>query len=310
MRTGIILICAWYISAIFNAEAAGKPFDIRTARATIEKLAPLHKRMASPNPGEWLSMHAEAGQTFEEYVVSRPRRPTAERNIIYIQPLGDFTREQSNIVCQTAEYLEHYFNVPVRICKARPLSEIPEKARRTHPFWGDKQILTTYVLHEMLKPELPKDAAVFISFTAEDLWPGKDWNFVFGQASLRERVGVWSIYRNGNPAAGSNEYKSCLARTLKTAVHETGHMFSMKHCTAYECCMCGSNSREESDRRPLALCPECMAKICWATNANAEERYRSLMAYCEKNGLEKEAVFFKKSIKILVTEPEPEGKAQ
>ena len=46
---------------------------------------------------------------------------------------------------------------------------------------------------------------------------------------------------------------------LITATHETGHMFSMLHCTAYECCMCGSNHREESDRRPVYLCPECTA---------------------------------------------------
>ena len=48
-----------------------------------------------------------------------------------------------------------------------------------------KQILTTHVLGEVLKPRLPKDAAAYIAFTASDLWPGEGWNFVFGQATLR-----------------------------------------------------------------------------------------------------------------------------
>ena len=38
-----------------------------------------------------------------------------------------------------------------------------------------------------------------LAITAFDLWPGPGWNFVFGQASLTERVGVWSMARNGDP---------------------------------------------------------------------------------------------------------------
>ncbi|MGE5192634.1 MAG: Zn-dependent protease, partial [Deltaproteobacteria bacterium] len=64
------------------------------------------------------------------------------------------------------------------------------------------------------------------------LKPGEGWNFVFGQASLSDRVGVWSIYRFGNPEKSADDYKLCLRRTLATAVHETGHMLGIKHCTA------------------------------------------------------------------------------
>ena len=34
-------------------------------------------------------------------------------------------------------------------------------------------------------------------------------------------------------------------------MHETGHMFSMRHCTKYECLMSGTNHMGETDRRPL-----------------------------------------------------------
>ena len=132
-----------------------------------------------------------------------------------------------------------------------------------------------------------------------DLWPGEDWNFVFGQASLRERVGVWSIYRNGDPDESDAAFRLCLRRTLKTATHETGHMFSMMHCTLYECNMCGSNHRAESDRRPLALCPHCLAKLCHATGAKPAERFERLITFCEANGLKPEREFYAKSLQAL-----------
>ena len=157
---------------------------------------------------------------------------------------------------------------------------------------SDKQILTTHVLYEMLKPTLPDDAAACLALTSSDLWPGEGWNFVFGQASLRERVGVWSIYRFGDPDESQAAFRLALLRTIKVATHETGHMFSMLHCTMYECNMCGSNHREESDRRPLTLCPECVAKVAWATDADLVRRYTSLEVFACEHGLEDTAERF------------------
>ena len=124
-------------------------------------------------------------------------------------------------------------------------------------------------------------------------------------ASLRERVGVWSIFRNGDPDAGDAAYRLCLLRTLKTAAHETGHMLSMRHCTAYECNMCGSNHRGESDRRPIACCPECVAKICWACDADPIARYRRLAAWCRAQGLADEARVYTRFADALSAAPGP-----
>ncbi|MCX7804263.1 MAG: archaemetzincin [Planctomycetota bacterium] len=263
------------------------------------RLRPLHVPLGKPGPHDWLARHREPGQTFREYVASRPTLPRGRRTVIFIQPIGGFGKEQWRIVGLTAEYLGICFHLPVRTRDAVPLDSIPARARRVHPAWGDRQILTGYILEEVLKPHLPDDAAACLGLTASDLWPGEGWNFVFGQASLSERVGVWSLYRNGDPAAGEEGFRLYLLRTLKTAAHETGHMFSMLHCTAWECNMCGSNHREESDRRPLWECPECMAKICWAAGAAPAERYRRLAAFCAASGLEKERAFYEKSFKLL-----------
>jgi archaemetzincin len=219
--------------------------------------------------------------------------------VIYVQPLGDFTSKQRKVVELSADYMSRYFNRPVRIRDDVPLAVIPDRARRVHPIWGDRQILSTYVLNDVLRPQLPRDAAACIAFTASDLWPGEGWNFVFGQASLRHRVGVWSIYRNGDPEAGDDEFRLCLKRTLKTATHETGHMFSMRHCIAYQCNMCGSNHREESDRHPLYLGPECLAKVCWATGADPVDRFTGLASFCRTHGLKEEAEYFEKALTVL-----------
>ena len=127
------------------------------------------------------------------------------------------------------------------------------------------------MLDQVLRPRLPADASTYLALTTSDLWPGEGWNFVFGQASLNQRVGVWSIARNGDPHGDEHGLPLCLLRTLKTASHETGHMFSMPHCTLYECNMCGSNHRQEADRRPLWLCPCCLAKLCHATGSRTRE---------------------------------------
>lgn len=279
--------------------AAGRNGRVAAIQRAMERLRPLHTPLGEPKPGEWLYHHDEPGQTFEEYVAADPVGPTKARHTVYIQPLGDFSPAQRKVVDLTAEFIGLYYGLPVTVKDALPLSVIPAKARRTHPTWGVKQILSTYVLRKVLRPRLPDDAMACLAFTASDLWPGEGWNFVFGQASLRHRVGVWSIHRNGDPEAGPAEFRLCLLRTMKTGVHELGHMFSMRHCTAYECVMCGSNHRAEADSRPLAACPECAAKIWWITGADPADRYRNLAAFCKDHGLTEQAAFYETSRQAL-----------
>jgi archaemetzincin len=223
---------------------------------------------------------------------------SGERRVLYIQPLGDFTATQRRIVTLSAEFMGLYFNTTAKVCEDIPISVVPEEHRRPARGFGP-QTRSTYVLDDLLKPRLPKDAAALIAFTSSDLFPEDSWNFVFGQASLRERVGVWSLARYGDPDKSAAALRLCLLRTIKTATHETGHMFSMYHCILYECNMCGSNHMQESDAKPLALCPECQAKLCWATGADPVEQFKKLGAFCKDHGLDDEAAFYQKSLDAL-----------
>jgi archaemetzincin len=264
-----------------------------------KKLQPIGKKLGKPQPGDWLASHKEEGQTFDEYLRAHPVRKSDKLKTIYICQIGEFTADQKKIIDCTREYLEIYFATPVKIRKTLALADIPEKAKRTHPKWGDKQILSTYVLEEVLQPDRPDDALAYLAFTSSDLWPGGGWNFVFGQASLRERTGVWSIYRNGNLAKDADAFRLCLRRTLGTATHETGHILTMQHCIAFECNMNGSNSLPEADRQPLHPCPVCFRKLCWNLQVDPAEQCRKLKAFYVKSELKDEVDWCDRATELL-----------
>ena len=158
-----------------------------------------------------------------------------------------------------------------------------------------RQLRTGWIMDKLLKPVLPADAAALIAFTNEDLYPDTSMYFVFGQASLEDRVGVWSLYRLDDDA----DFDRFRDRTMKIAVHEVGHMFSMRHCTKYECVMSGTNHLAETDRRPIDACPECMAKIAWMTNESPAERYERLVEFARRNALKEAATDFEKKLKAV-----------
>lgn len=89
-----------------------------------------------------------------------------------------------------------------------------------------RQLLTTWLMNDVLKPRRSAKAAALLGFVANDVWGGPDWNWQYGQASLSVRVGVWSLFRNGGPHGDDAEKMLCLVRTMKTAVHEKGHILA------------------------------------------------------------------------------------
>lgn len=234
--------------------------------------------------GDWLKSFKEDGELFEEYIVDNPTLPTKERNKIYIQPIGKFTEKQKEIIGLTAEYMRAFYKLPVELNVFKPLGKVPNDMERISTYKEQRQIKTGLFLNKLLPKMLPDDAAALICFTNYDLFPSDGFNYVFGQASLSKRVGVWSLWRFGNPEKSVEDYNLFLKRTLKVGMHETGHMFSINHCTKYECLMSGSNHLQETDRRPLDVCPEDMLKIAWAMDYEPLERYENLAKFWEKQG--------------------------
>jgi archaemetzincin len=276
-----------------------RPADAEDLYPEVEdRLRPLAEPLPAPRSGDWLAVHPEPGQTFAEYLAASPVRRGRGLTTLYLCLLGEFTGPQQQVLDLTQEYLRLFFEVPVVVRRRAPLSDVPVRARRTHPELGDEQVLSTYVLREVLVPDRPDDALAYLALTASDLWPGEGWNFVFGQANLRRRVGVWSVYRNGDPGQGEAALRLCLRRTLATATHETGHVLTMRHCTAYRCLMNGSNHQGERDGRPLHLCPVCLRKLLWNLQARPVPYLKRLKAFCRGQRLE-EARWYGRAVGAL-----------
>ena len=292
-----ILVCIALISGCSRTTNTGQlvsetePPEIAALRSDIKKIEPFFKTMGIPGQSDWLWRFKEPGQTFDDYITSSPTLPTDERSTIYVQPIGKFNTQQSQIIKTTSEYMEAFFGLPVKLLDTRPpIAKLEEPDQRMIDYPQHRQLRSGYFLESVLPPLLPKDAAALIAFTEEDLYPDASMYFVFGQASLENRVGVWSLWRLDDQA----DFDTFLRRTMKIAVHETGHMFSMRHCTKYECVMSGTNHLGETDRRPIDACPECMAKICWMNKEKPLDRYKRLVAFSKKYRMSDEALDFEK----------------
>jgi archaemetzincin len=311
----------WKTAAIFCVaflSMAFEPPSLEIRRAAVGDfagLSPLLRRAFStdasefepipkPGPNDWLTVHPESGQTFDEFRVSGANRPTETRRVIYLQPLGEFAADRSPPIEKLREFASAFFSMHVKALPPVSLSETKFTTRH-NPNTGNLQILTSDVL-TFLKARVPADAFCVLAVTMEDLYPEPSWNFVFGQASLREPVGVVGVYSFGryDPAfygeARDRNYETLLLRrSCKVLVHETCHMFGLAHCTYFNCLMNGSNHLAESDRRPLHLCPVCLRKLQSSIGLDVLERYRALERVNRADGFGDEGDWFNRRIKSL-----------
>ena len=254
-------------------ETHGLPPALRCA------LDPSHfEALPPPGPSDWLANHPEHGQTFDEFVASHPNRPTPQRHTIYLQPLGTFD------LGPIKKWTEAFFMMPVVVRPPLDLRRAHITARR-NPSGGQEQLLTTDIL-ALLQRELPSDAYCMLGITMIDLYPDPAWNFVFGQAALRERVGVYSFAR----------YDGVARRSCKVLAHETAHMFGIEHCIFFRCVLNGSNHLAESDARPMHLCPVDLRKLQWSIGFDVIERDRRLARVCERAGFADEARWYAREI--------------
>jgi len=238
-----------------------------------------------PGPDDWLSSHREEPQTFLDFKHSSLRQPDTTRRVIYLLSLGEF---QIPPLDKLRRFAAAYFQMEV---KTLPVMTSTNFMTRLNPNTKNRQVLTVDVL-KFLQARLPTDAFCLLAITMDDLYPDPSWNFVFGQASLHEGVGVYSFARY-DPAfygqrRGSDYDLVLLRRSCKVLVHETGHMFGASHCVFFACVMNGSNHLGESDSRPFHLCPDCLRKLLWSVKWDLVKRDESLAALYHEFGFEKE----------------------
>ncbi len=218
-----------------------------------------------------------------------PNRPDEQRSVLVLQPLGRFDHEGAPPPEILRRFTEAYFGLETQVLTAIDLDNVEVMSRR-EPSLRQRQLLTGDLL-DLLRANLPEYAFCYVGITMEDLYPGPDWNYVFGQASLRDRVAVYSFVRYFPAFWGeeSDDPALVLRRSLKVLAHETAHAFGIRHCTAHLCVMNGSNHLEESDARPLHLCPQDLRKLQWSVGFDVGDRYRRLAEFYREAGLDDEA---------------------
>nr|XP_055031241.1 archaemetzincin-2 isoform X3 [Misgurnus anguillicaudatus]XP_055031242.1 archaemetzincin-2 isoform X3 [Misgurnus anguillicaudatus]XP_055031243.1 archaemetzincin-2 isoform X3 [Misgurnus anguillicaudatus] len=259
---------------------------------------------------DWIPAHPEDPQDFQSFYSQPYRRsPNSGHRTIYIQTIGSFG-EGGVLAEQFVEWLKDYCQAfyyglevkllpPVTVASTACTFRINSNTHNLQLHAGD--------LLNFLKKRKPKDAFCIVGITMIDLYPKESWNFVFGQASLTEGMGVFSFARyddhfykknyagrlnkttkpkQGDYSVFQNYYtppitSTLLLRSCKTVTHEIGHIFGMKHCQWLQCVMQGSNHLEESDRRPLDLCPICLRKLQSSIGFKIADRYKALLHWIE-----------------------------
>jgi archaemetzincin len=243
------------------------------ARAPAPAAAePGFERLGAPRPGEWLYTFREDGQTFDDYAADCANRRTPARGVFYLQPLGDAGSRYRETLERMREYAEAFFDLPARISEPLPMFD--------HGYVPQRDQYNATMLIGQLTDRAPADALVYIGITGKDLF-SKGLNFVFGEGSLRDRTGVYSLARYENP-----DPKLFLRRALKLMSHEVGHILSLQHCVYYKCVMQGANSLAEDDRHPLHLCPVDLRKLQWNTGFDVRRRYGALLDFYRKAGFD------------------------
>jgi len=223
----------------------------------------------APKPGDWLAEHSEVGQSYDDFAFLKAAKPSALRDTIYLQPLGQFWGYQAVSLDALKECGADYFAMNLKVLPPLPLSEAGFTTRM-NPVSGNLQILTHDILAHLMRHR-PADAFCVLAITMEDLYPDPSWNFVFGQASMIKRVGVFSFARYDPAFYGEIRGEGC------------------QHLV-------------ESDARPLSLCPVCLRKLQLSIGFDVAHRYRDLLRFYQRVGFEAEAMLTSRRLKKIAGE--------
>lgn len=249
--------------------------------------------LGKPAEGDWLYSHKEKGQSFEQFIDSKHIVPSNNSNIIYIRPIGNFNSLQNKQIELLREYLEIFFQLKTKTLETVSNDVIPESAQRIG-YENNQQFLAGYILDNVLKKDKPLKRIALMGLTEVDLYPKPEWNFVFGLASYRDKVGVSSIYRLQDGKLTTDNFNLCLSRLLKISSHEIGHMFGLHHCIVADCVMNGTNSMSETDKNSARLCSVCQRKLNSGIKYDNKKRLLELQKYFKSNNLAEELKLMEK----------------
>jgi len=235
-----------------------------------------------------LPSDGEPPQTYADFLAEQPARPSQHNRTLAILPIGEYPRgfvveyERTHLVrspepALLGRFCEAWFGLPVRILPALNDARLERMASRERD--GRRQ-LDAQALLVWLNTMLPRDCFCMLALTLEDLYQAGAAH-VFGLASLHTRVAVHSTLRYDpgfeNADARPPEFEhTILRRALRVVVHETAHMFGLRHCVHFACVMNPTAGVADLDALPLDPCPVCLRKLWHATGVPLQPRWQAL----------------------------------
>ena len=239
-----------------------------------------------PEEGDWLMIHKEYGQTYNEYINNNCIQVDQNHDVIYIAPLSFSANEvmDQNFITNIFLLCEaFFFGMKIR------LIEISSNFNGVDVKTDDdkKMQINGEQLMDILSNELPNDAFCLIGLIDTDLYiesinkNGKNiFKPTFDSKNISKRTSIFSFARY-DPLFNKNKkdisknqkmkiYILLLKRVCKAILKEICLMFGMKNCIFFSCLMNGNASLNEFDNKPIELCPICLRKLI--TNINCKGR--------------------------------------
>lgn len=189
------------------------------------------------------------------------RRDLAKAGIRFV-PMGDI---DIALVSAVAEEVSFLLGLPVS--PAPPLSlEAPAFDS------GNNQYSSAQLLKSLRSCG---DQKLTVAITDLDLsYPGL--NYVFGLADETFPVAVISIARFVRGRDRRPADQQVIGRTVKTAVHELGHLMGLSHCKDRRCVMFFSHNIGDTDFKGKTFCDLCTktveSKLKGVTSARADHK--------------------------------------
>lgn len=165
--------------------------------------------------------------------------------IIMMSSAGEI---EASIIKGVKETIEHRFMASVLEASLHPLPEEafdPARLQYHAPRFLEKSEaqLSSFPLREV--------ETLHLLLTHVDLYC-PSLNYVFGYAVPEKGIAIVSTHR----------FKDKLfERTIKTAVHEVGHLFGLSHCHYRECVMHFSFDLSDTDKKTDRLCRDCEKRL-------------------------------------------------
>ena len=149
--------------------------------------------------------------------------------------------------------IERAFGVSVRVA---PLVLELDRALNL-----DRGQLNSTTILKMLLTERPDGVGRVLGLVDQDLFIPV-LTYVFGEAQLGGTVSVASTFRLREPwAAGGAPSAVLEARVVKTALHEIGHTYGLRHCLHPRCVMTSAAGLEMLDEKAPAFCLSCQGLL-------------------------------------------------